>query len=403
MTPNDKERMRTMKAEQINPKSFKEPIARNGMPRQTNFKSQDDYDNAMDEYFAKINRRLEDILLYGAYIDPDIRETMLLYKPNIKGNSHISDHMLTDGQCTGKPDELIARAFDVMNDKEHAIDPNRKNAQSVFTDTDSAYENIITAIRKEFSQIESYSPRGKRTILTWLLNPDDKGSFAMTFNTSTDSKQKTHIGYGVRRDHANNIVPFETDVMTIVLHKNAPTPEDALGFNGMGFHVFTAYPGERDFEYVKTIKQKDIDLSKRNDISLDKIKNKSLSYKHASPLQKAFMDLQLDDTQAISDGVIVKYHDQGNFITIEDRRDREGHSISTKIQEGKNGLIVSTQARYNGKIDKSVTNPEPRNPNAHQQCTEFIIKQYKKLTTARTIGITEPVQTKQQNRTISFA
>lgn len=163
----------------------------------------------------------------------DTYRDMLLYMPESPDGSHVDLHMpdkTSDGKATAQ-----INALNKMLDKS-------KTANSCFSDAMTGYQSIAAAISDRIPEIVAWMQNENNTRPhTIVMNKEDVDQF-ISLDESNDSNA---LGYGYRKDSRGHIDPFEASTMTIVLHKNETSPEEPLGFNGMGFHVYTAYPGQR--------------------------------------------------------------------------------------------------------------------------------------------------------------
>lgn len=301
-----------------------------------------------DNYVDAIINRLNEIRTAN---DPKTLRNVLLYKPESKAGSHIDDHLPKTNTAISA-NEALAQSLDILYDKADAIDREQKKAHSKFIDPDTARKAIISGIINNF-KYESYLPgHNDDSILKWLQG-SYAGNLAIVIDTADISNvlsSKTQpIGYGFRRDDGNNLIPFETNTITVVLKKNDPLPGNLLGFNGMGFHILTAYPGEKEPEKIKTPSaQKDIDVLKRDDIKLGKVIKNSENFQQGTTLQKTFMRLQLSPACKLSFDCTMRYDRRNDTIIIDDPKDEIGGNIRTIIKSNGDTLESSSHYRTNG-------------------------------------------------------
>lgn len=97
------------------------------------------------------------------------------------------------------------------------------------------------------------------------------------------------LGYGYQKTDDGRVTAFEAATITVVLRKNETSRAEPLGFNGLGFHVFTAYPGQKlypgdDMKGIVPLQEAALPTMVKTDY-----------YKHATNMEKAYLCMMSTD------------------------------------------------------------------------------------------------------------
>ena len=161
-------------------------------------------------------------------------KSALLYSPldNPSAGSHVDMHMPANDKSSSKLGTQV-NAMNTMLRK-------NKTMNSCFVNEKSGYQFIINSLTDRTKEITDWLQSNYQGDHDIVLTTKE-------INGLIDGSQKEldNLGYGFVKDSRGHIDAFESQTMTVVLRKNECYKDNPLGFNGLGFHVYTAYPGQR--------------------------------------------------------------------------------------------------------------------------------------------------------------
>ena len=272
--------------------NIKKPVA-NAIPFSNDEK-------ATKTFIKDLNNRLMDI---ADSIDKtqslNVCKDALLYKPKAENGSHVDMHMPTKNNFNDKVNTQV-NAMNIML-------RNNKTTNSCFNDETKGYELIANVLTERTEEI-----------VTWLQdNYQGNHNIIVTTKTINDiidlSQDKyDNLGYGFIKDKRGHIDAFESQTMTVVLRKNEPEDDNPLGFNGLGFHVYTAYPGQRQNELYTELNG----VTPMPDEDVSNIVKKTAYYKTATDMQKTCLMMQSTKKINIPSQLSVYYDRYGDAIVI---------------------------------------------------------------------------------------
>ena len=146
--------------------------------------------------------------------------------------SHMDIHMPADGKSDNKLNTQI-NAMNTMLLKSKATN-------SCFVNENDGYKMIINALIERPDEITDWLQDSYQNDHAIVLTTSEVNDMV-----NSSQEEYNNLGYGFIKDNRGRIEAFESQTMTIVLRKNEYDKENPLGFNGLGFHVHTAYPGQR--------------------------------------------------------------------------------------------------------------------------------------------------------------
>lgn len=218
--------------------------------------------NAMKTFAFKLSDRL--VSLYKNINETKSLDTynsvlLLTNNDDNKKNSHISLHMPAENVNTDK--SIVQQSMETMKQYD-------KKANTYFTDTCKGCKLTITALIDQIDNIISWlqnehkddcdiilSETAINTIMDYsyvdlkpACNIEDVllaprfliHEYDPVNNTLNEFDEP--IGYGVYTDYSDEIQEFSSYEMVIRLRKNESDNHKPLGFNGMGFYIYSAYP-----------------------------------------------------------------------------------------------------------------------------------------------------------------
>lgn len=295
----------------INQNSYndiKKPIA-DKIPTVENEKATDIFINTLSDRLMSIADSIEDS---GSL---DICKTTLLYNPvsNPDAGSHVNIHTPADNKSNNKLNTQISALNNMLL--------KNKTTNSCFASEQDSYELIATTLIERAGEITE-----------WLQNDyQDKHNIVMTTKAinNISQKQYSNLGYGFTKDSRGHIDAFESQVMTVVLRKNEYDENNPLGFNGLGFHVYTAYPGQRQENLNKELCG--IKILPEEDVS--KIIKETLYYKNATNMNKTALWMQATKKPVIPDRISLYHDSHKDAIVICGPEFRNSNNNNLKFQK----------------------------------------------------------------------
>lgn len=244
----------------------------------------------------------------------------LLYKPETPSCSHVSRHM----PMTGSNDDKTSTQVNAMD----TMLRNNKTTNSCFANEESGYKMIVDALMERPEEITSWlqdNYKGDHHIVVTTQNVNN--------NLSKTDNSYDNLGYGFIKDKRGHIDAFESQTMTVVLRKNEPEDNNPLGFNGLGFHVHTAYPGQRQSESYTELHG----VNPMPDENVMSIIKKTNFYKNTSDMQKTCLALQASKKVNIPSQISVYYDKYGDAICF---------TAPQRLEKNENGMPQYAQTRY---------------------------------------------------------
>lgn len=305
--------------------NIKKPVA-NNIPSSNDEKSTKTFINSLSLRLMDISDSIDDTKSL------DICKDTLLYKPGTQSGSHVNIHMPTD--------EYTDNKIDVQVNAMNAMLRNNKMTNSCFTNEKSGYKVIANVLSDKVYEIADWLQDNYQGNYNIVITTDE-------INDLTDLSQEKYdnLGYGFIKDKRGHIDAFKSDTMTVVLRKNEPEENNPLGFNGLGFHVYTAYPGQRQNELND--ETNGITPIPNEDVS--GIIKKTMYYKTATDMQKTCLMMQSSKIN-IPSQLSVYYDRYGDAIAI---------TAPPYMDKTDSGALQYAQKRYfikksNDKAQKTV-------------------------------------------------
>lgn len=272
--------------------SIKKPIA-NSIPFSNDEKATKKFNTDLSFRLMEISDSIDDTKSLKTCKDA------LLYKPGTQSGSHVGIHMPTDGSSSSKINAQVS----AMNKMLY----NNKTTNSCFTNEKDGYKLIVNVLNDKTHEITHWLQSNYQGDYNVVVTTNEINNL---IDLSQDKYDK--LGYGFTKDERGHIDAFESKTMTVVLRKNEPEDDNPLGFNGLGFHVYTAYPGQRQNELYTELNG----VTPMPDEDVSNIVKKTAYYKIATDMQKTCLMMQSTKKINIPSQLSVYYDRYGDAIVI---------------------------------------------------------------------------------------